>query len=200
VNKPRGSQEPLGFTWGYRDFLTSLSAMFMALSILALLTTAIVSKTLKPQGDLVITLEWNMTSNSDIDLWVEAPGDSPVGYQNMSGKHCNLVRDDLGRSRDPASRNEEMTICRGTIAGQYIVNVVAFKVYDNTFPVDATVEVKRVVQGGTYTIAKKTVKLKWKKDQETVFRFTLDSKGALVPGSINSIPMMLFKGGYTPND
>jgi len=32
-----------------------------------------------------------------VDLWVQAPGDVPVGYSNKSGGVLNLLRDDLGK-------------------------------------------------------------------------------------------------------
>jgi hypothetical protein len=35
-----------------------------------------------------------------VDLWVQAPGDIPVGYSNKGGLIMNLLRDDLG-TNDP---------------------------------------------------------------------------------------------------
>ena len=38
--------------------------------------------------------------DSDVDLWVQAPGDMPVGYSNKGGAVFNLLRDDLGQQLD----------------------------------------------------------------------------------------------------
>ena len=35
------------------------------------------------------------TVDVDIDLWVKAPDDIPVGYSNQGGLFFNLLRDDL---------------------------------------------------------------------------------------------------------
>jgi hypothetical protein len=48
-----------------------------------------------------------------VDLWVQAPGDVPVGYSNESGVIFNLVRDDLGKGSDPNSMNYEIAYGRG---------------------------------------------------------------------------------------
>ena len=39
------------------------------------------------------------------DLWVQAPGDVPVGYSNKSGGVFNLLRDDLGKAKDMTDGN-----------------------------------------------------------------------------------------------
>jgi hypothetical protein len=39
------------------------------------------------------------------DLWIQAPGDVPVGYSNKSGGVFNLLRDDLGKAKDMTDGN-----------------------------------------------------------------------------------------------
>ena len=39
------------------------------------------------------------------DLWVQAPGDLPIGYSNKSGGVFNLLRDDLGKAKDMTDGN-----------------------------------------------------------------------------------------------
>ena len=41
---------------------------------------------------------WPPELDSDVDLWVQAPGDVPVGYSNKGGAVFNLLRDDLGHA------------------------------------------------------------------------------------------------------
>jgi hypothetical protein len=39
------------------------------------------------------------------DLWVQAPGDLPIGYSNKSGGVFNILRDDLGKAKDMTDGN-----------------------------------------------------------------------------------------------
>jgi hypothetical protein len=55
--------------------------------------------------------------DADVDLWVEAPGDRPVGYSNKSGQIFSLLRDDLGKSQDITDFNYEIAYSRGMPAG-----------------------------------------------------------------------------------
>src|SRR5262245_19785264 len=36
-------------------------------------------------GNVIIEAQWGDKLDADVDLWVEAPGDVPVGYSNKSG-------------------------------------------------------------------------------------------------------------------
>ena len=51
-------------------------------------------------GNVIIEAQWADKLDADVDLWVQAPGDVPVGYSNKSGAVFNLLRDDLGRAHD----------------------------------------------------------------------------------------------------
>lgn len=182
--------EPLGFRYAYRDFLFALVIVFLAL--FAIVKPHAKSTKTPNQGALIISMHWSMKSNSDVDLWVKSPGDYPVGYSHLTGKYCDLVRDDLGRELDPASHNEEMTICRQTPAGEYIVNAMMYRSYDLVFPVRVTVTV-RSMQGGKYRrIVRRSIELNRDGEEKTLFRFRLTAKGALVPGSINHLQAKLY--------
>ena len=37
-------------------------------------------------GNVVVELRWPDAVDADVDLWVQAPGDSPVGYSNKGGR------------------------------------------------------------------------------------------------------------------
>ena len=56
-------------------------------------------------GNVMVEARWADELDSDIDLWVQAPGDVPVGYSNKSGVIFNLLRDDLGRNADPTQED-----------------------------------------------------------------------------------------------
>ena len=49
-----------------------------------------------PPGNVIVELFWDDKRDVDIDLWVKAPDDIPVGYSNKGGLFFNLLRDDLG--------------------------------------------------------------------------------------------------------
>ena len=44
-------------------------------------------------GNVVVEIHWPDGLNTDVDLWVQAPGDVPVGYSNKGGRIFNLLRD-----------------------------------------------------------------------------------------------------------
>ncbi|HTU55747.1 MAG TPA: hypothetical protein VMF62_17420 [Acetobacteraceae bacterium] len=188
----RHSGASAGFEWAYRDLLIALLVAFMAMAALALIAATKATQAGVTQGSLVIQMRWDRASDSDMDLWVEAPGDAPVGFSHMADTDCNLLRDDLGRALDPESRNEEMVVCRGMPAGEWIVDAMLYRSYDDAFPVDVTVTVMRIDGGGVRTVLSRRVDLTREGQQVTVWRFTLDGRGRLVPGSVNELPMPLY--------
>src|SRR5438132_1455306 len=79
---------------------------------------------LKPPGNVMVEIKWPDKVNADVDLWVEAPGERPVGYSNKSGRVFNLLRDDLGEDCAIANTivcNYEIAYSRGHPPGEYIV-------------------------------------------------------------------------------
>ena len=186
--------ESRGFSWAYRDLLTALLVVFIAMAALALI--AVVqrpNRNVAIQGNLIVTMHWDRHSVSDIDLWVKSPGDEPVGFHRLSGLNCNLLRDDLGRQQDPNSQNEEMTVCRNAPAGAYAVNVMAYDVYDGRYPVDVSVDSYFSDGNGSSRIFQQNAKLTYSGQELTVARFDLTARGALVPGSLNDVPVLLYR-------
>jgi hypothetical protein len=56
------------------------------------------SDNVQAPGNVIVEAQWADKLDADVDLWVQAPGDVPVGYSNKSGQIFNLLRDDLARS------------------------------------------------------------------------------------------------------
>jgi hypothetical protein len=137
-------------------------------------------------------MQWPDKLDADVDLWVRAPGDVPVGYSNKSGKVFNLLRDDLGKAQDMTDYNYEVAYSRGDPAGEYIVNAHMYRGVNVAYPVPVkiTVNVKRDSSKTATPVATTTVELRKANQELTALRFRLDSNGELVPGSVNS----LFKG------
>lgn len=88
-----------------------------------------------PQGNVVAELFWRDDINSDVDLWVQAPGDVPVGYSNKGGIVFNLLRDDLGSHVDISKRNMEVAYSRGVPNGEYVINAHLFSLKSAELPV-----------------------------------------------------------------
>lgn len=148
----------------------------------------------KAPGDVSVEIRWPDGINADVDLWVKAPGDVPVGYSNRSGRVFDLLRDDLGASNDDLGLNYENSYSRGCPPGEYIVNVHYYRSplgYDK--PIQVVVLAKAKPSGGksAMPLVKRTVSLTQENEELTVFRFTLDGHCELVPGSVNAAPAEL---------
>jgi hypothetical protein len=187
-----------GFFWAYIDLLFALVVGFMAMACLA-----VVAKTTPQEepgtkvGELTIEMQWPTGSESDIDLWVRPPGDTPIGYSRKTGKVCDLVRDDLGALHDAASRAIEMVACRKAPPGEYVINAHAYAFVDQAaIPVRIFVRRQRPGQNAIETLLKQTTTLDHNGQEATVARFTLSPNGDLVQGSVNN----LYKGLRSPSE
>jgi hypothetical protein len=140
-------------------------------------------------GSVIVEIQWADALDADVDLWVQAPGDRPVGYSNKSGVIFNLLRDDLGKAQDMTDYNYEVSYARGRPTGEYTVNVHMYRGIGVTYPLEvrAVVSVKTSPSETAKQILKTTVQLRHENDQVTCFRFKLDSNGALDPSSVNNL-------------
>ena len=146
------------------------------------------AKDAQAPGNVVVEVHWPDELAVDVDLWVKAPGDVPVGYWNQGGRYFNLLRDDLGVEGDATGRNYEVSYSRGIPVGEYIVNVHMY----GPVPVGVTVPARVVVSvkpkyGDMRQILETTIVLRRRNQEETAFRFRLDDDGELVPGSVSTL-------------
>jgi hypothetical protein len=143
----------------------------------------------QPPGNVIVEARWPDEIDSDVDLWVQAPGDVPVGYSNKGGLVFNLLRDDLGQRADATGINYEISYGRGLVAGEYTVNVHLYRNPAGSFPVPVTVvtSVKKTTQGRAKQLLASQVKLVREGEELTVYRFKLSETGDLVPGSVHSL-------------
>lgn len=142
-----------------------------------------------PPGNVIVELRWPDDLDTDVDLWVQAPGDVPVGYSNKGGAVFNLLRDDLGRRGDATELNYEIAYARGILPGEYTVNVHLYRNSARTYPIPATVvtSVKSSETESARQILASRVDLKNEGEEITVYRFKLDENGGLVAGSVHSL-------------
>lgn len=139
----------------------------------------------KRAGDLVIEARWPDHLDADVDLWVEAPGDKPVGYSNRGGRVFNLLRDDLGHSNDSTELNYEFTFSRGAPPGEYVVNLHLYRNISKVkeIPVTVAVTLTNPTSQSTQLIAREKTILAHVGQEKTVVRFAIGSNGYLAPGS-----------------
>ncbi len=142
-----------------------------------------------PPGNVVVEVRWPDDLDTDVDLWVEAPGDVPVGYSNKGGQIFNLLRDDLGHGQDATHWNYEVAYSRGTPAGEYTVNLHLYRNNAGRLPIPVVVavSVKHDPNTSMQPIATEEVELARVGQELTVIRFALDSMGKLIPGSIHHL-------------
>ncbi len=153
--------------------------------------------TTEPAGRVIVELFWPNDSASDVDLWVEAPGESPVGFSSMGSLHFNLLRDDLGRVRDATPINYEIAFSRGIAAGEHTVNVHLYRRAPGEGPIPARVVVSIVEPGqrARTPVIDRTVRLRREGEERTVVRFAIDRRGKLVRGSEHTLPRSLIEPG-----
>ena len=175
----------------FRDVILLALSGFVAVVLLLLphLNPPVEAKELPPPGNVVIELHWPNKIDADVDLWVEAPGDQPVGYSNKGGRLFNLLRDDRGWYFEVSEINYEVAYSRGIVSGEYIVNVHLYRHEPGFKPVPLTI-VASVKQNHTdqlRRIAITKLDLSYEGEELTAFRFSLDRDGRLVTGSVNSL-------------
>lgn len=146
-------------------------------------------ETTDPPGNVIVEMRWPDELDSDVDLWVEAPGDRPVGYSNKGGMLFNLLRDDLGQRADATGMNYEVSYSRGIVPGEYTVNVHLYRNAARTYPIPVTVvtSVKKNAKESARQLLASRIELSREGQELTVFRFRLDEAGDLVPGSVHSL-------------
>ena len=184
----------------FRDVITLALCGFVAVVILLLphlnpKQEAQAATASTVPGNVMVEARWADELDTDIDLWVQAPGDVPVGYSNKSGVIFNLLRDDLGRNADPTQLNYEVSYSRGVPPGEYAINLHMYRNKSKVSPVKVTVvtSVKRPNGESAKQILTSSIDLMAENQETTVYRFKLTEAGELVPGSVNSLPKPLRK-------
>ncbi len=175
----------------FRDVILLALSGFVAVVLLLLphLHPPLEAKEATPPGNVVIEINWPAEIDADVDLWVEAPGDRPVGYSNKGGRIFNLLRDDLGQFRDITNVNYEVAYSRGVVAGEYTINLHLYRNKSSVLPVPVTVvtSVKRTNGANLKRLTSSRVELSYTGEEITVIRFALTKTGEIVPGSMHQL-------------
>ncbi len=154
-------------------------------------------KNTDPPGNVIVELFWDNSRDVDIDLWVKAPQDIPVGYSNKGGLFFNLLRDDLGKYKDNTPINYEVSYSRGINNGTYIANLHLYREDKIPFsPINATMIVSVIDPNSNQRkqILKTEKVLKNVGEEVTIFQFELDKYGKLNKNNINNKYVKLRSG------
>jgi len=185
----------------FRDVIMLALAGFVSLVILLLpFINEPTDKTedkAEPPGNVIIETFWPEDRDVDLDLWVQAPEDIPVGYSNRGGLYFNLLRDDLGNYKDTTPINYEVAFSRGINPGEHIVNLHLYRDDNLAFEPFLAKVVVTVVDPETKIrnqILESDIRISELGEEITVFRFELDEKGTLDQKSINNEYIQLRSG------
>ena len=176
----------------FRDLIMLTLSGFVTVAVLLLphigeSRARAATETAQPPGNVMIEARWPDGIDADVDLWVQAPGDLPVGYSNK-GAAIFLLRDDLGERADATGINYEVSYARGMPAGEYTANLHLYRNQSaGRVPVTVVASVKAADHDQTRQILAANVQLAREGQELTVFRFRLDAAGGLVPGSVTSL-------------
>lgn len=110
---------------------------FVILFVIAFLLINPITKKndIPSKAELMIVIEWDDESYSDIDLWVQRNDDAAVGFNNKNYAGITLERDDLGMTNDiikvdgveqTIRVNREVINVRGIQPGDYYVNIHSY--------------------------------------------------------------------------
>jgi len=191
----------------YHSNLAFLDLLFNALlCFVALFAVAIIIASpeeddgkVDVKAEFIITASWSIDADDDIDLYVEDPIGNIVYFKNQEAGLMYLDRDDLGNASDRIEAeymaienedNREIVTIRGSMSGQYVVNIHAYR-KRNEVPVPVLVTVEKI--NPFSTIVSRTVLLEKSGQEETVCRFTLNANGNVV--SINKLPKTFAESG-----
>lgn len=175
----------------FRDVILLALSGFVAVVLILLphLHPPVEAKEAPPPGNVVVEINWPSKIDADVDLWVEAPGDKPVGYSNKGGRVFNLLRDDLGQFRDLTDVNYEVAYSRGVVEGEYTINLHLYRNKSNVLPIPVTMvaSIKRTDGANLKRLTSAKVELNHLGEEVTVIRFALNKAGEIVPGSTHEL-------------
>jgi hypothetical protein len=173
------------------DMLLGLMVAFLVLMAPPSTPVALADK---PVCQMAVDVTWQGDLPVDVDLWVRAPGDTPVGYSAKDGHYFNLVRDDLGIVTDHLGINSERACASGLPDGEYVVNLHLYNLGVPP-PINVSIILSMVdaSRAEMSELVKREVVLTKKGQELTVVRFKMKD-GKMVEGSEHDIPVALRHG------
>lgn len=153
------------------------------------------------KADFIVSVQWPDNSPDDIDTYIQDPAGNIVWYHQRDIGLMHLDRDDRGNYRDAMTvdgqvianpLNQEIVTLRGTIPGEYIVNVYDYA-SETKQPIDVHVKVEKI-NPALKILTVTTVTLKGKGDEQTAARFTIGRDNSVqevaVPGEVPQMSLV----------
>jgi len=184
----------------FLDMLWILLAGFGAMFIIAFMLIQPPAKNADviKKAEFIITLEWEPTSEDDLDIWIRDPSGNVVSFRQKSAGLMNLEKDDLGKSNDSFTDengnvhtillNKEVITLRGVVAGEYEVMVHVYsRKYTKGFDMSQGNLSVEVIKINPYGIVYKNNYTYNKRGQEiSIVRFSIASDGSFI--GYNTMP------------
>ena len=185
------SQSRYKSTLAFTDLLFNVLIGFAFLFIIAfiLINPTKHDAKIKAKAEFMVIMEWDEKSLYDVDLWMQDPLKTIVGFPNKESGWLFLDKDDLGASNDTVILrdgtqktiylNREIMTVRGVAPGEYIVNIHLYSVKGrNVGPIDVHVEILKINPYGQIYNGITTLNINGQ--EETVLRFTVNEMGEVI--------------------
>lgn len=189
----------------FLDLLFNTVLCFAALFALSfiLINPSKQDKNVEVKAEFIITVTWPNDLNNDVDTYVEDPQGRLVAFMRREEGLMHLDRDDVGKFNDILStpfgdveynENREVVTLRGTIEGEYVVNVHMYMQRSQESPTPVRIQLDKINPFQIVTV--KDVVLDITGSEKTAFRFTVDKEGKV--SDINHLPKTLTREAVPP--
>ena len=188
----------------FLDLLFNTLLCFAALFVLSfiLINPSNKENNIKAKADFMITVTWNKDLDDDVDTYVEDPVGNLVAFMRREEGLMHLDRDDLGHRNDTINTpngpieykdNREIVTLRGFVPGEYVVNVHMYMKREIA-PTEVTIVLEKL--NPYMIIMAKNVILTTSGQEDTAFRFVVDSEGSVT--KVNELKKTLVKSKVGP--
>ena len=173
----------------FLDLLFNTLLCFAALFALSfiLVNPSKQNKNVEAKADFIITVTWPADMDDDVDTYVEDPAGNLVAFMRREQGLMHLDRDDVGFRSDRIDtaagivefkENSELVPLRGTLAGEYVVNVHMYTKRSGEGPTPVAIRLEKLTPFKIAAVRELT--LMANSDEKTAFRFVLNDKGEVV--------------------
>ena len=188
----------------FLDLLFNTLLCFAALFVLSfiLINPSKKENNIKAKADFMITVTWNKDLDDDVDTYVEDPVGNLVAFMRREEGLMHLDRDDLGHRNDTINtpngpieykENREIVTLRGFVPGEYVVNVHMYMKREKA-PTEVMIVLEQL--NPYMIIMAKNVILTTNGQEDTAFRFVVDSEGVVT--KVNELKKTLVKSKVGP--
>ena len=189
----------------FLDLLFNTVLCFAALFALSfiLINPSKEDKNVEVKAEFIITVTWPNDLNNDVDTYVEDPQGRLVAFMRREEGLMHLDRDDVGKFNYILStpfgdveydENREVVTLRGTVEGEYVVNVHMYMQRSEQQPTPVRIQLDKINPFQIVTV--KDVVLGITGSEKTAFRFTVNRDGEV--SEINHLPKTLTKEAAPP--